>query len=63
MSKRPYKGLGATNTSQLRETTTDPNVRRLLKVQMEDATAVDQIFATSMGEGAEPCRTLSSRMR
>jgi DNA gyrase subunit B len=49
-----FKGLGEMNADQLWDTTMNPATRTLLRVEIEDAAAVNDIFEKLMGTEVEP---------
>ncbi|HAN09091.1 MAG TPA: DNA topoisomerase (ATP-hydrolyzing) subunit B [Clostridiales bacterium] len=51
-----FKGLGEMDAEQLWETTMDPSRRILIKAQVEDIIATDEIFSILMGEKVESRR-------
>ncbi|PYY23778.1 MAG: DNA topoisomerase (ATP-hydrolyzing) subunit B [Acidobacteria bacterium] len=51
-----YKGLGEMTSTQLWETTMNPEVRSLMQVKLEDIAETETIFTTLMGEDVEARR-------
>lgn len=56
-----YKGLGEMNPSQLWETTMNPDMRKMMKIEIEDAEYANDIFRILMGSDVESRRDFITR--
>ena len=51
-----FKGLGEMDAKELFETTMDPAVRKLLRIELTDAIEAEEMFVRLMGDEVEPRR-------